>query len=292
MAKFSVQELAELLYVSMAWLSVQRCTGAVLRGPGVEPLKARRVIVEGKIGGGNCLKLQRTNGTAPELLEVYWVHFRRRVRPMRSSRFLLTRSTPGVYGQRAIGSVQRRRDRDHDHHHGVGDEGAGWRRPGRVGAAPAGVSQLRPEFPLCCYLLEEPPHAACIYRRDGCMPWANLHLLFWLSIFPFATGWMGENHFTAVPTALYGVVLLMAGIAYYLLQQAIIRAQGLGSILKKAIGRDWKGKLSPVLYIAAIVAALRFSWIAQAVYVIAALIWLIPDRRIEKRLCHVAGPVD
>jgi uncharacterized membrane protein len=118
----------------------------------------------------------------------------------------------------------------------------------------------------------------------GSILWANLHLLFWLSLFPFTTGWMGENHFTAVPTALYGAVLLMAAIAYYLLQQAIIRSQGQDSILKKAIGRDWKGKLSPVLYIVAIVATLRSSWIGQAVLVIAALIWLIPDRRIEKRL--------
>ncbi len=101
---------------------------------------------------------------------------------------------------------------------------------------------------------------------------------------PFATGWMGENHFTAVPTALYGVVLLMAAIAYLVLQQAIIRAQGQDSILKRAIGRDWKGKLSLVLYIVAIVATLRSSWIAQAIFAAAALIWLIPDRRIEKRL--------
>ena len=118
----------------------------------------------------------------------------------------------------------------------------------------------------------------------GSILWANLHLLFWLSLFPFATGWMGGNHFTAVPTALYGVVLLMAAIAYLVLQQAIIRAQGQDSILKRAIGRDWKGKLSLVLYIVAIVATLRSSWIAQAIFVIAALIWLIPDRRIEKRL--------
>ena len=116
----------------------------------------------------------------------------------------------------------------------------------------------------------------------GSILWANLHLLFWLSLFPFTAGWMGENHFTAVPTALYGGVLLMAAIAYYLLQQAIIRSQGQDSILKKAIGPDWKGKLSPVLYIVAIVAALRSPWIAQAVLVIAALIWLVPDRRIEK----------
>jgi uncharacterized membrane protein len=118
----------------------------------------------------------------------------------------------------------------------------------------------------------------------GGMLWANLHLLFWLSLFPFATGWMGENHFTAAPTVLYGVVLLMAGIAYYLLQQTIIRAQGEGSLLKKAIGSDWKGKLSPVLYLIAIVVTLRSPWMAQAVYVVAALIWLIPDRRIENVL--------
>jgi len=118
----------------------------------------------------------------------------------------------------------------------------------------------------------------------GAMLWANLHLLFWLSLFPFATGWMGENHFTAAPTVLYGVVLLMAAIAYYLLQQTIIRAQGENSLLKKAVGSDWKGKLSPLLYLAAIVATLRSPWIAQAVYVVAALIWLIPDRRIEQAL--------
>ena len=95
---------------------------------------------------------------------------------------------------------------------------------------------------------------------------------------------MGENHFTAAPTALYGLVLLMAAIAYLLLQEAIIRAQGQESILKKAVGRDWKGRLSPLLYVLAIVAALHFAWLAQAILAIAALIWLIPDRRIEKRL--------
>ena len=118
----------------------------------------------------------------------------------------------------------------------------------------------------------------------GAMLWANLHLLFWLSLFPFATGWMGENHFTPMPTALYAAVLLMAAIAYYLLQQAIIRAQGPGSILKKAIGSDWKGKLSPVLYVAAIVATLWSPWIAEAILIAVALIWLVPDRRIENVL--------
>src|SRR5512144_1008142 len=91
-------------------------------------------------------------------------------------------------------------------------------------------------------------------KSSGSVLWANLHLLFWLSLFPFATGWMGENHFAAVPSALYGVVLLMAAIAYYLLEQSIIRAQGPHSTLKKAVGRDWKGKVSPVLYLLAIVA--------------------------------------
>src|SRR5262252_3435099 len=118
---------------------------------------------------------------------------------------------------------------------------------------------------------------------SGGILWANLHLLFWLSLFPFTTGWMGENHFTAAPTALYGLVLLMAAIAYLLLQEAIISAQGQESILKKAVGRDWKGKLSPLLYVLAILAALRFAWLAQTILAIAALIWLIPDRRIEKR---------
>jgi uncharacterized membrane protein len=118
----------------------------------------------------------------------------------------------------------------------------------------------------------------------GTILWANLHLLFWLSLFPFATGWMGENHFAAVPTALYGMVLLMAAIAYYVLQQAIIRAQGPESILQTAVGRDWKGKLSPVLYVMAIIATLVSPWIAQAIFVTVALMWLIPDRRIENVL--------
>jgi uncharacterized membrane protein len=120
----------------------------------------------------------------------------------------------------------------------------------------------------------------------GAILWANLHLLFWLSLFPFATEWMGENHFAAAPTVLYGVVLLMAAIAYSLLEQAIVRAQGQDSILKQAVGRDWKAKVSVVLYVLAIVVALRSSWIADAVFVAAALLWVIPDRRIEKRLAR------
>ncbi len=122
-------------------------------------------------------------------------------------------------------------------------------------------------------------HASTVVT--GGVLWANLHLLFWLSLFPFATGWMGENHFTAAPTLLYAAVLLMAALAYYLLQNVIIRAQGERSILKKAVGRDWKGKISPVFYLVAIVTALRSPRFAQALLVTVALIWLIPDRRIE-----------
>ncbi|HET7186398.1 MAG TPA: TMEM175 family protein [Terriglobales bacterium] len=119
----------------------------------------------------------------------------------------------------------------------------------------------------------------------GPILWANLHLLFWLSLFPFVTGWMGENHFAPAPSAVYGLVLLMAAIAYYVLQQAIISSQGEGSLLKKAIGNDWKGKMSPVLYVAGIVASLlQAPWLAQAIYVVVALVWLIPDRRIEHAL--------
>jgi len=114
--------------------------------------------------------------------------------------------------------------------------------------------------------------------------WANLHLLFWLSLFPFATGWMGENHFAALPAAVYGLVLLLAAIAYWLLQQAIIAAQGPGSVLQRAVGSDWKGKLSPVFYLAAIPAAFWHTGISLALYVGVALLWLVPDRRIERAL--------
>lgn len=118
----------------------------------------------------------------------------------------------------------------------------------------------------------------------GAMLWANLHLLFWLSLVPFATGWMGESHFAPAPTALYGVVLLMAAIAYWILQQLIISPQGSSSILERAIGGDWKGKLSPILCAAAIPLAFRQRWVSMAIYVFVALLWLIPDRRIENVL--------
>jgi uncharacterized membrane protein len=123
-------------------------------------------------------------------------------------------------------------------------------------------------------------------RVTGAMLWANLHLLFWLSLLPFATGWIGENYFATAPTVLYGAVLLMAGIAYFLLEQTIMHAEGPDSILKQAVGRDWKAKVSVVLYVLAIVVTLRSSRIADALFVAAALLWLIPDRRIEKRLAR------
>jgi len=123
-------------------------------------------------------------------------------------------------------------------------------------------------------------------KVSGAVLWANLHLLFWLSLFPFATGWMGENHFASMPSALYGVVLLMAAVAYWVLQQTIIASEGPASVLKSAIGGDWKGKLSPVLYIIAIASTFWVQWLAQALYVLAALIWLVPDRRIEHALQH------
>lgn len=122
------------------------------------------------------------------------------------------------------------------------------------------------------------------HRVTGSMLWANLHLLFWLSLIPFTTGWMGENHFAALPVAAYGVVLLMAAIAYLILQQRIIASQGEGSVLKRAIGNDWKGKLSPVFYVVAIVSAFLSPWLSVAIYVFVALMWVVPDRRIERIL--------
>ena len=124
---------------------------------------------------------------------------------------------------------------------------------------------------------------ACV-TVTGSMLWANLHLLFWLSLVPFTTGWMGENHFAAVPVSAYGVVLLMAAIAYWILQERIIASQGEASLLMRAVGRDWKGKLSPVLYIVAILGAFLSPWLSMATYVAVALIWVVPDRRIERIL--------
>jgi uncharacterized membrane protein len=121
-----------------------------------------------------------------------------------------------------------------------------------------------------------------VQRVTGPILWANLHLLFWLSLFPFVTGWMGENHFTTAPTALYGVVMFMAAIAYYILQSVIIAEHGHDSKLAKSIGRDFKGKISPVLYVTAIGMAYVEPWISCAIYVLVAFLWFIPDRRIAR----------
>ena len=124
-----------------------------------------------------------------------------------------------------------------------------------------------------------------VKRVNGGILWANLHLLFWLSLVPFVTGWMGENHFAALPTALYGVVLFMAAAAYFILQYCIISANGgKESLLAKAVERDRKGKVSQLLYAIAIPVAFWDQWLADALYVLVAIIWLIPDRRIERMI--------
>ena len=121
-------------------------------------------------------------------------------------------------------------------------------------------------------------------RVSGSILWANLHLLFWLSLIPFATAWMDENHYASVPTMLYGTVLLMAAVAYLVLQHLIIKLEGADSIVKRAVGSDWKGRFSPLVYVAAIILAPWSSWLPQALFVGAALVWLIPDRRLEHQL--------
>lgn len=127
-------------------------------------------------------------------------------------------------------------------------------------------------------------HAA--EKVTGGVLWANLHLLFWLSMVPFATSWMGDSHFSAAPTSLYGIVLLMAAIAYWILQNQLLQVNGKESVLSKALKKDFKGKLSPVLYLIAIPSAFINQWIAGGLYIIVALIWLIPDKRIENIINH------
>jgi uncharacterized membrane protein len=157
----------------------------------------------------------------------------------------------------------------------------------------SGLSALRPLLPeFLTYVMSfvylgiywnNHHHMLHVTRKvTGGILWANLHLLFWLSLVPFVTGWMGQNNFDAVPTALYGVLLFMAGTAYYILQRVIMAAEGDGSVLRAAVGRDIKGKISPVIYAAAIGSVFLQPWIADALYVVVALIWLVPDRRIER----------
>jgi TMEM175 potassium channel family protein len=123
-----------------------------------------------------------------------------------------------------------------------------------------------------------------VTRVDGLVLWANSHLLFWLSLIPSATAWMGDNLLAPIPTAVYGAALLMPAIAYYLLQMAIIHREGRNSVLAHALGRDIKGKISPLLYVSAIGLAFVISWLSLAIYILVAVIWLVPDRRIEKVL--------
>lgn len=120
-----------------------------------------------------------------------------------------------------------------------------------------------------------------VQKVSGGILWANLHLLFWLSLIPFVTGWLGENHFAKLPMAMYGGVLLMAAIAYFLLQNRILAVQGKDSLLAKALGNDIKGKASPIIYIVAIISSFYIPWIAGTLYILVALMWLIPDKRIE-----------
>ncbi len=122
---------------------------------------------------------------------------------------------------------------------------------------------------------------------NGSVLWANLHLLFWLSLFPFMTGWMGETSFAPHPSALYGMVLMMAGASYWILERTIIAAEGQGSVLAKAVGQDRKSIVSVVIYAAAIPLAFFGHWISQGLYVVVALLWLVPDRRIEKTLASL-----
>ncbi|MDB6021013.1 MAG: hypothetical protein JWQ04_870 [Pedosphaera sp.] len=119
-------------------------------------------------------------------------------------------------------------------------------------------------------------------KVSGAIMWANLHLLFWLSLFPFVTGWMGENHFETFPTALYGVVTLMAALAYDILQALIVAQEGPDSKLARSIGRDIKGKLSPILYATAVGASFYKPWLAVSIYVTVAIMWFVPDRRMER----------
>jgi len=124
-------------------------------------------------------------------------------------------------------------------------------------------------------------------RVTGAVLWANLHLLFWLSLFPLGTSWMGDSHVAPLPTATYGFIQMMAGVAYYILETTLIKAQGAHSQLREALGSDFKGKISVVFYAVAIAVAWKQPWIAAAIYVGVAAMWLVPDRRIENRIAHV-----
>ncbi len=161
-----------------------------------------------------------------------------------------------------------------------------------AGAALSSLRELWPVFSsyvlsfvyLAIYWNNHHHMLAVVRRVNGAVLWANMHLLFWLSLVPFVTGWMGENSFAPAPTAAYGVVLLLAALAYYILQGRILALEGPDSVLAHAVGTDWKGKLSPALYAVAIPSAFLHPAIVGGLYALVALIWLIPDRRIERAL--------
>jgi uncharacterized membrane protein len=151
-----------------------------------------------------------------------------------------------------------------------------------AGVAPNFVSYVLSFIYLAIYWNNHHHLFQTVTRVDGLILWANCHLLFWLSLIPAATAWMGDNFLAPVPTAVYGAILLMPAIAYLLLQKAILRKQGARSVLAKALGQDLKGKLSALLYIAGIALAFVNPWMSVALYVLVAAIWLVPDRRIER----------
>jgi uncharacterized membrane protein len=151
-----------------------------------------------------------------------------------------------------------------------------------AGVAPNFVSYVLSFVYLAIYWNNHHHLVHTVARVDGLILWANSHLLFWLSLIPAATAWMGDNFLASIPAAVYGISLLMPAIAYYLLQKAIVRRQGTNSVLANALGGDFKGKISPILYAAGIGLAFVSAWLSVAVYVLVAAMWLIPDRRIEE----------
>ena len=153
-----------------------------------------------------------------------------------------------------------------------------------IGVAPHFLSYVLSFVYLAIYWNNHHHLLHTVARVDGLILWANCHLLFWLSLIPAATAWMGENFLASIPTAVYGGILLMPAIAYFLLQKAIMRKQGAHSVLASALGSDIKGKISPILYIAGITVAFVSPWLSIAIYVLVAVMWLVPDRRIENVL--------
>ena len=160
--------------------------------------------------------------------------------------------------------------------------GADWKV--LLGVTPSFVSYVLSFIYLAIYWNNHHHLLHTVTRVDGLILWANSHLLFWLSLIPATTAWMGENFLAPVPTAVYGGTLLMPAIAYYLLQKAIMRKQGPDSVLANALGKDIKGKISPIFYLAGIVLAFISPWLSVTIYVLVAIMWLIPDRRIENVL--------